>query len=66
MSTHETQEPSIFSTNRVLLVPDLQEMLIDESDDMKTVALHHNRGMSIYQTRLITPLQPHKAKTLSR
>jgi len=30
------------------------------------VALHHNRGMCIYQTRLTTPFQPHKAKTLSR
>ena len=34
--------------------------------DQSISALHHNRGMCIYQTRLTTPFQPHKAKTLSR
>ncbi len=45
--------------------PDLSQLHLTESK-LKNQALHHNRGMSIYQTRLITPFQPHKAKTLSR
>ena len=35
--------------------PTNQEIDYTDSD------LHHNRGMCIYQTRLITPFQPHKA-----
>ena len=53
--------------SRVRISPVLPNKSMTYVDELvKKPALHHKRGMCIYQTRLITPFQPHKAKTLSR
>ena len=37
MSTHERQKSSVFSARRVQLLPDFEEVVVDESDNVKAI-----------------------------